>query len=157
MVVCCVQFVNFTEIMSQKIPVSKKETEFALAALMETPTQYNATLDLQLLGYNISIQQLRLITNYFHDLKMFPPFFSAAVGGELLGEFLSLLLLGSAGQPRIQTTTYRTTWNRELEFIINLLPLRLKVIHAIRYVMIMCSCECTFFRKITRLFFYQVF
>ncbi|KAA8537258.1 hypothetical protein F0562_027055 [Nyssa sinensis] len=44
------QFVNFTEIMSRNIPTSKKETEFALAALMEIPSQYKATLDLQLLG-----------------------------------------------------------------------------------------------------------
>lgn len=44
------QFVNFTEIMSRNIPTSKKETAFALAALMEIPSQYKATIDLQLLG-----------------------------------------------------------------------------------------------------------
>ncbi|KAF3796817.1 E3 ubiquitin-protein ligase [Nymphaea thermarum] len=44
------QFVNFTEIMSKNIPMSKKETEFALAALMEIPSQYKATLDLHILG-----------------------------------------------------------------------------------------------------------
>ncbi|XP_057840562.2 E3 ubiquitin-protein ligase RGLG2 [Cryptomeria japonica] len=44
------QFVNFTAIMSKNIPVSRKETEFALAALMEIPSQYKATLDLQILG-----------------------------------------------------------------------------------------------------------
>ncbi|XP_074591308.1 E3 ubiquitin-protein ligase RGLG2-like [Curcuma longa] len=44
------QFVNFTEIISRNIPVSRKETEFALAALMEIPSQYKATIDLQLLG-----------------------------------------------------------------------------------------------------------
>ncbi|MCL7021731.1 hypothetical protein MKW94_001205 [Papaver nudicaule] len=44
------QFVNFTEIMSRNIPISKKETDFALAALMEIPSQYKATLELQLLG-----------------------------------------------------------------------------------------------------------
>jgi E3 ubiquitin-protein ligase RGLG len=45
------QFVNFTEIMLRNIPGSKKEAEFALAALMEIPSQYKATMDLQLLGY----------------------------------------------------------------------------------------------------------
>ncbi|XP_041994770.1 E3 ubiquitin-protein ligase RGLG2-like [Salvia splendens] len=45
-----IQFVNFTEIMSRNIPLSQKETEFALAALMEIPLQYRATLELQLLG-----------------------------------------------------------------------------------------------------------
>lgn len=44
------QFVNFTEIMSRNIPDSRKEAEFALAALMEIPSQYKATVDLQLLG-----------------------------------------------------------------------------------------------------------
>jgi E3 ubiquitin-protein ligase RGLG len=47
------QFVNFTEIMSKSIAADRKETEFALSALMEIPTQYKATLDLQLLGYSI--------------------------------------------------------------------------------------------------------
>ncbi|XP_059663784.1 E3 ubiquitin-protein ligase RGLG2-like isoform X2 [Cornus florida] len=44
------QFVNFTEIMLRNIPTSKKETDFALGALMEIPSQYKATIDLQLLG-----------------------------------------------------------------------------------------------------------
>ncbi|XP_072981171.1 E3 ubiquitin-protein ligase RGLG5-like isoform X2 [Typha angustifolia] len=44
------QFVNFTEIMSKSIPISKKETDFALSALMEIPSQYKATMDLQILG-----------------------------------------------------------------------------------------------------------
>ncbi|PKA67030.1 E3 ubiquitin-protein ligase RGLG2 [Apostasia shenzhenica] len=44
------QFVNFTEIMSKNIPINRKETDFALAALMEIPSQYRATLELQLLG-----------------------------------------------------------------------------------------------------------
>ncbi|KAG8385911.1 hypothetical protein BUALT_Bualt03G0094300 [Buddleja alternifolia] len=45
-----IQFVNFTEIMSRNVPLSHNETEFALAALMEIPLQYRATLELQLLG-----------------------------------------------------------------------------------------------------------
>ncbi|KAJ0018972.1 hypothetical protein Pint_09653 [Pistacia integerrima] len=44
------QFVNFTELMSKHILMSKKETDFALSALMEIPLQYKATIDLQLLG-----------------------------------------------------------------------------------------------------------
>ncbi|KAJ0082585.1 hypothetical protein Patl1_09647 [Pistacia atlantica] len=46
------QFVNFTELMSKHILMSKKETDFALSALMEIPLQYKATIDLQLLGGN---------------------------------------------------------------------------------------------------------
>ncbi|EOY22287.1 RING domain ligase2 isoform 1 [Theobroma cacao] len=44
------QFVNFTEIMSKNMDRSRKEAEFALAALMEIPSQYKATLELSILG-----------------------------------------------------------------------------------------------------------
>ncbi|KAI3761907.1 hypothetical protein L1987_52330 [Smallanthus sonchifolius] len=44
------QFVNFTEIMSKNVPPTRKETEFALSALMEIPTQYKATIELNILG-----------------------------------------------------------------------------------------------------------
>uniref|UniRef100_A0A2N9H043 VWFA domain-containing protein n=1 Tax=Fagus sylvatica TaxID=28930 RepID=A0A2N9H043_FAGSY len=44
------QFVNFTEIMSKNVALSRKETEFALAALMEIPSQYKATIELNILG-----------------------------------------------------------------------------------------------------------
>lgn len=44
------QFVNFTEIMSKNMDQSRKEAEFSLSALMEIPTQYQATLELQILG-----------------------------------------------------------------------------------------------------------
>ncbi|KAK8631448.1 hypothetical protein V6N13_028236 [Hibiscus sabdariffa] len=44
------QFVNFTEIMLKNTSLSRKETEFALAALMEIPSQYKATIELNILG-----------------------------------------------------------------------------------------------------------
>ncbi|KAM6570155.1 hypothetical protein CsatB_018140 [Cannabis sativa] len=44
------QFVNFTDIMSKNMDRSRKETEFALGALMEIPSQYKATLELNILG-----------------------------------------------------------------------------------------------------------
>ncbi|CAJ1938208.1 unnamed protein product [Sphenostylis stenocarpa] len=44
------QFVNFTEIMSRSVDSSRKETDFALSALMEIPSQYKATIDLGILG-----------------------------------------------------------------------------------------------------------
>ncbi|KDP31007.1 hypothetical protein JCGZ_11383 [Jatropha curcas] len=44
------QFVNFTDIMSKNVDRSRKEAEFALAALMEIPSQYKATLELNILG-----------------------------------------------------------------------------------------------------------
>ncbi|GLT25095.1 hypothetical protein SLA2020_002470 [Shorea laevis] len=40
------QFVNFTKIMSENTESSKKEAAFALAALMEIPHQYRATINL---------------------------------------------------------------------------------------------------------------
>jgi len=47
-----VQFVNFTEIMSRNISPSEKEAAFALAALMEIPFQYKATMEFGILGYD---------------------------------------------------------------------------------------------------------
>ncbi|KAL6190468.1 hypothetical protein ACLB2K_036865 [Fragaria x ananassa] len=44
------QFVNFTEIMSKNVDVTRRQTEFALSALMEIPSQYKATIALDLLG-----------------------------------------------------------------------------------------------------------
>ncbi|KAH6770565.1 RING domain ligase2 [Perilla frutescens var. hirtella] len=44
------QFVNFTEIMSKNMDPSRKEAEFALSSLMEIPSQYKATLELNILG-----------------------------------------------------------------------------------------------------------
>uniref|UniRef100_A0A803M709 RING-type domain-containing protein n=1 Tax=Chenopodium quinoa TaxID=63459 RepID=A0A803M709_CHEQI len=44
------QFVNFTQIMSKNLDPSKKQTEFALSALMEIPSQYKATLEHGILG-----------------------------------------------------------------------------------------------------------
>ncbi|KAG8383867.1 hypothetical protein BUALT_Bualt04G0058300 [Buddleja alternifolia] len=41
------QFVNFTKIMSEDTNTAKKESAFALAALMEIPLQYRAALTLQ--------------------------------------------------------------------------------------------------------------
>ncbi|KAF9681801.1 hypothetical protein SADUNF_Sadunf05G0040400 [Salix dunnii] len=49
-----VHFVNFTKIMSENTEASKKETAFALAALMEIPFQYRATQTLQCASYNVA-------------------------------------------------------------------------------------------------------
>ncbi|XP_044467418.1 E3 ubiquitin-protein ligase RGLG4 [Mangifera indica] len=45
------QFVNFTAIMSKQSSPSEKETAFALAALMEIPFQYRATIEFGLLKH----------------------------------------------------------------------------------------------------------
>ncbi|KAJ3681185.1 hypothetical protein LUZ60_015674 [Juncus effusus] len=44
------QFVNFSEIMVRNIPQARKEAAFALEALMEIPSQYKATIALDILG-----------------------------------------------------------------------------------------------------------
>ncbi|KAJ9564210.1 hypothetical protein OSB04_000176 [Centaurea solstitialis] len=54
------QFVNFTEIMSKNMPSIRKETEFALSALMEIPSQYKATIELNLLGSRKGISHQRV-------------------------------------------------------------------------------------------------
>ncbi|KAI3497657.1 hypothetical protein L1887_33111 [Cichorium endivia] len=58
------QFVNFTDIMSKDVDPMKKQTEFALTALMEIPSQYKATLELNLLGAR---------TGYSPGTVPFPP------------------------------------------------------------------------------------
>ncbi|KAL6548863.1 hypothetical protein OROHE_008708 [Orobanche hederae] len=45
-----IQFVNFIEIMSRNVLLPHKAAEFSLAALMDIPLQYRATLELHLLG-----------------------------------------------------------------------------------------------------------
>jgi len=47
------QFVNFTSIMSKSLPHSAKEAAFAIAALMEIPSQYRATIELNMLGRHV--------------------------------------------------------------------------------------------------------
>lgn len=54
------QFVNFTEIMTKNVAPIRKETEFALAALMEIPTQYKATIELNMLGSRKGISPKRI-------------------------------------------------------------------------------------------------
>ncbi|XP_042439621.1 E3 ubiquitin-protein ligase RGLG4-like isoform X2 [Zingiber officinale] len=44
------QFVNFTAIMGRNASAAEKEAAFALAALMEVPLQYKATMELGILG-----------------------------------------------------------------------------------------------------------
>lgn len=44
------QFVNFTAIMARAATAQQKESAFALAALMEVPIQYKATMELGILG-----------------------------------------------------------------------------------------------------------
>ncbi|XP_075501169.1 E3 ubiquitin-protein ligase RGLG2-like [Primulina tabacum] len=66
------QFVNFTEIMSKNVHQSRKETEFALASLMEIPSQYKATMELNLLGTRKG--------NMPHRIALPPPVYGSAFG-----------------------------------------------------------------------------
>ncbi|XP_042036306.1 E3 ubiquitin-protein ligase RGLG2-like [Salvia splendens] len=67
------QFVNFTEIMAKNTHQTRKETEFALSALMEIPTQYKATIELNLLG--------RRKGNVPERIALPPPVYGAAAFG----------------------------------------------------------------------------
>ncbi|KAG6410202.1 hypothetical protein SASPL_128255 [Salvia splendens] len=67
------QFVNFTEIMAKNTHQTRQETEFALSALMEIPTQYKATMELNLLG--------RRKGNIPERIALPPPVYGAAAFG----------------------------------------------------------------------------
>ncbi|KAF8411722.1 hypothetical protein HHK36_004280 [Tetracentron sinense] len=54
------QFVNFTKIMSENKEMSKKEADFALAALMEIPFQYQATQSLKIVDYSCRSEKVRM-------------------------------------------------------------------------------------------------
>ncbi|KAE8023565.1 hypothetical protein FH972_009243 [Carpinus fangiana] len=75
------QFVNFTEIMSKNVDLSRKETEFALAALMEIPSQYKATIELGVLG--------RQRGNAPDRVSLPPPLYGAAVSSSMKRQRLS--------------------------------------------------------------------
>eukprot|EP00249_Psilotum_nudum_P001186 c13542_g1_i1 orf=493-1737(-) len=55
------QFVNFTEIMSRNLPTPQKEAAFALAALMEIPSQFKATMELNILNSRRGIMPNRAV------------------------------------------------------------------------------------------------
>ncbi|XP_015071056.1 E3 ubiquitin-protein ligase RGLG2-like [Solanum pennellii] len=67
------QFVNFTDIMAKNMALSRKEAEFALSALMEIPSQYKATLELNILGARRG--------NEIDRIALHPPQYGAASFG----------------------------------------------------------------------------
>lgn len=65
------QFVNFTAIMSKNASSSEKETAFALAALMEIPIQYKATVEFGILGYGVpNLFYLWITTCHYFKIEL---------------------------------------------------------------------------------------
>ncbi|KAL6225466.1 hypothetical protein ACLB2K_004316 [Fragaria x ananassa] len=74
------QFVNFTKIMSDNRDLSQKEAAFALAALMEIPSQYRATQRLHFSSYESEggprtrpLPPPRDVINHDNAVKSIPP------------------------------------------------------------------------------------
>ena len=63
----------FTDIMAKNMALSRKEAEFALSALMEIPSQYKATLELNILGARRG--------NEIDRIALHPPQYGAASFG----------------------------------------------------------------------------
>ncbi|XVF14848.1 hypothetical protein REPUB_Repub09cG0096500 [Reevesia pubescens] len=72
------QFVNFTKIMSENTETSKKEAAFALAALMEIPYQYKATLNIRYhngeleRGYQRPLPPPQEVIDHYNSVKSIP-------------------------------------------------------------------------------------
>ncbi|KAB2011650.1 hypothetical protein ES319_D09G034600v1 [Gossypium barbadense] len=81
------QFVNFTEIMLKNTSPSRKETEFALAALMEIPSQYKATIELNILGQK---------GNVLERIPLPPPTYGAASFNSSKPSYSTSVQCGSA-------------------------------------------------------------
>ncbi|CAI0428169.1 unnamed protein product [Linum tenue] len=82
------QFVNFTKIMSEKKDTSKKEADFALAALMEIPLQYRATQSLDVSGRSTTGHPLtkplpppKAVIDHDDAIRSIPPLINSATTG----------------------------------------------------------------------------
>ncbi|MQL68268.1 hypothetical protein Taro_000544 [Colocasia esculenta] len=67
------QFVNFASIMSKNSSATEKEAAFALAALMEIPIQYRATLEFGILGLAALQRHFNLMLLFMHADHAMPP------------------------------------------------------------------------------------
>ncbi|KAK9108301.1 hypothetical protein Syun_024312 [Stephania yunnanensis] len=65
-----VPHLKLAEIMSKNIPPSRKEAEFALAALMEIPAQYKATLEQKLSGRVAAVAKVLNFAPYAESLSL---------------------------------------------------------------------------------------
>ncbi|CAL1379820.1 unnamed protein product [Linum trigynum] len=81
------QFVNFTKIMSEKKDTSKKEADFALAALMEIPLQYRATQSLDVSGSTTGhprtkpLPPPKAVIDHDDAIRSIPPLINSATTG----------------------------------------------------------------------------
>ncbi|XP_071733356.1 E3 ubiquitin-protein ligase RGLG2-like [Rutidosis leptorrhynchoides] len=109
------QFVNFTEIMSKNTNTSRKEAEFALSALMEIPSQYKATLELNILGARQG--------NAINRVPLPPPrYASASVGGPKRPS-RSTSFQHNIPSPEKRETSANTSYNRNFTSDNNLCPI----------------------------------
>ncbi|CAN1288752.1 E3 ubiquitin-protein ligase RGLG3 [Linum perenne] len=80
------QFVNFTKIMSENKETSKKEADFALAALMEIPCQYIATQSLDISRGTMHHQRTnplpppKTVIDHDNEVKSIPPLIDSGAG-----------------------------------------------------------------------------
>ncbi|KAI5056790.1 hypothetical protein GOP47_0028608 [Adiantum capillus-veneris] len=91
------QFVNFTSLMAKNLPKAQREAAFALAALMEIPFQYKATMELRILN--------RKLGKRARGTVLPPPGSTATQIGSNLASFSrGLNLSGNFGSAAAQTS-----------------------------------------------------
>uniref|UniRef100_A0A7N0VJN7 RING-type domain-containing protein n=1 Tax=Kalanchoe fedtschenkoi TaxID=63787 RepID=A0A7N0VJN7_KALFE len=100
------QFVDFTEIMSKNMSVSRKQTEFALYALMEIPSQYKATIELNMLG--------RRTGNAPERIPLPPPRYATPSTNQTLWSLPPHMGHGSPDQSFLRSPAARPDFNNQV-------------------------------------------
>ncbi|KAG6534931.1 hypothetical protein ZIOFF_008839 [Zingiber officinale] len=150
------QFVNFTEIMSKNMPEARKESLFALGALMEIPSQYKATLELGILGYRFEVS-FSFLPTHSTELHIAEPcsllsYWSGTVVGLQSHQKGSLFLHQSEGmQPLSDQTVLNQPVSSELNLHTRATRRQLFLMQLLLHQVLLTIIICFYFPLLTKL------